>query len=156
MKPALAAIVCGLLFGIGLTVSGMADPMVVLGFLRLAPGWNPALMLVMGGAVAVALPGFAWLKHRRQPWLGGSFAQPPSTRIDGRLVVGAALFGIGWGLAGFCPGPAIVSFGLLQPAALLFLPAMLLGAGLARLWPASAAVGPRGDTAESGAAGDIA
>lgn len=134
MNIRLAALLSGLLFGAGLVLSGMADPARVLGFLRLGPGWNPALLFVMGGALAVTLPGFAWLRRRPRPFGAESFANPGGV-VDRRLLRGAALFGLGWGLAGYCPGPAVVSAGLLQGAGLLFLPAMLAGAW----WSATAA-----------------
>jgi uncharacterized protein len=127
----LAAAGAGLLFGAGLLLSGMADPARVLAFLTLAPGWDPALAFVMAGALAVTLPGYAWLQRRGKPVLHGAFAAPPSQAIDRRLIVGAVIFGAGWGLAGYCPGPAIVAASLAQPAALLFVPAMLAGAALA-------------------------
>ena len=129
----LVTLAAGLLFGVGLLVSGMADPAKVLGFLRLAPGWDPTLMFVMGGALAVTLPGFAWLRRRGQPWFAKSFAAPASSRVDRRLLLGAALFGLGWGLQGYCPGPAVVAAGLGQWPALVFLPAMVLGAWLSDL-----------------------
>lgn len=131
MKARLLTLLAGLLFGTGLVLSGMADPKIVLGFLTWDAHWNPALLFVMAGALGVTVPGFAWLRRRGAPFLAGSFSQPAATAIDRRLVLGALLFGLGWGLAGFCPGPAIVSAGLLQPAALLFLPAMLAGGWLA-------------------------
>jgi len=125
----LAALLSGLLFGAGLVLSGMADPAKVLAFLRLGPGWDPALGFVMGGALAVTLPGFAWLRRRPRPFGAEAFANPGGV-VDRRLLRGAALFGLGWGLAGYCPGPAVVSAGLLQGAGLVFLPAMLAGAWL--------------------------
>lgn len=131
MKIFSVAVLSGLLFGIGLTISGMAVPQKVLGFLTLGPSWDPTLLWVMGGALLISLPGFFVLRRRTKPWLTSSFTRPGG-RIDRRLLLGAALFGIGWGLAGYCPGPAVVSLSLLQGAALLFFPAMLVGAGLAR------------------------
>lgn len=131
MKTSLVAGLCGLLFGVGLTVSGMASTQNVLGFLTFGPGWNPALIGVMGGALAVALPGFYVLRRRTQPWFAAEFDRPGG-RIDRRLLAGAAIFGIGWGLVGYCPGPVLVGLSLLQSAAFVFLPAMLLGAALAK------------------------
>jgi uncharacterized membrane protein YedE/YeeE len=123
----LSAFACGLLFGIGLLVSGMANPAKVLGFLDLAGNWDPSLAFVMAGAIAVAAPAF-WLARRRASSLAGAPIQlPTSRRIDGRLVGGALLFGAGWGLAGFCPGPALVAAGGGQPRAWLFVAAMLAG-----------------------------
>lgn len=131
MKTALASsAVAGLLFGMGLVVSGMADPARVLGFLSLGPGWDPALAFVMGGALAVTLPGYALLHRRGRPLFAEGFSPAPRG-IDGRLLAGAVIFGIGWGLQGYCPGPAVVAAGLGQWPALVFLPAMLAGAWLA-------------------------
>jgi hypothetical protein len=112
----------------------MADPKIVLGFLTWGPDWNPALAFVMAGALLVTVPGFAWMRQRGRPVLAARFTEPANREIDRRLVLGALLFGLGWGLSGFCPGPVIVSAGLLQPAALLFLPAMLAGGWLAGGW----------------------
>lgn len=133
MKRAAAlAFLSGLLFGAGLVISGMAMPQRVLAFLTLGPGWDPALIGTMGGALAVALPGF-WLARRRAaPLAGGQFAAPASSRIDGRLIGGALLFGLGWGLSGYCPGPVIVSAGLGQASAGIALAAMLVGGVLVR------------------------
>jgi uncharacterized protein len=131
MRERLLTLLAGLLFGTGLVVSGMADPQIVLGFLTWDARWNPALLFVMVGALAVTVPGFAWVRRRGRPLLAWNFSQPASTAVDRHLVLGALLFGLGWGLVGYCPGPAIVSAGLLQPAALLFLPAMLAGGWLA-------------------------
>ncbi|MEX3951253.1 DUF6691 family protein [Paraburkholderia sp. EG287B] len=123
----LSAFACGLLFGIGLLVSGMANPAKVLGFLDLAGNWDPSLAFVMAGAIAVAAPAF-WLARKRASSLAGAPIQlPTSRRIDGRLIGGALLFGAGWGLAGFCPGPALVAAGGGQPRAWLFVAAMLAG-----------------------------
>lgn len=121
---------CGLLFGVGLIVSGMADPAKVIGFLDLAGLWNPQLALVMGGAVTVGLAGFALARRRVSPLLEGSEAAmhwPIAQAIDRRLLAGSALFGAGWGLAGFCPGPALVGVGLGSGEALVFTAAMLAG-----------------------------
>ena len=136
MIARLTSLLSGLLFGAGLVISGMADPAKVLGFLHLAPGWNPSLAFVMGGALAVTLPGFAWLRRRGRALDGAALANPQGA-VDRRLLLGAVLFGLGWGLAGYCPGPAIVSAGLLQGSGLLFLPAMLAGAWLASQWPSA-------------------
>ncbi|PPE74622.1 hypothetical protein C3942_07620 [Solimonas fluminis] len=133
MKRAAAlAFLAGLLFGAGLVISGMAMPQRVLAFLTLGPGWDPALVGTMGGALAVALPGF-WLARRRgAPLAGGSFAAPGRSDIDRRLIGGAALFGLGWGLSGYCPGPVIVSAGLGKASAWIALAAMLAGGALVR------------------------
>jgi uncharacterized membrane protein YedE/YeeE len=125
--------VAGVLFGAGLLVSGRADPARVLGFLTLGPGWDPALGFVMAGALAITLPGFALAQRRGKPLLAQAFAGAASLDIDRRLVAGAAIFGLGWGLQGYCPGPAVVAAGLGQWPALVFLPAMMVGAWLVDL-----------------------
>jgi uncharacterized membrane protein YedE/YeeE len=124
------AIVCfavGLAFGIGLCLSGMTDPAKVLGFLDLAGPWDPSLAFVMGGALAVALPAFA-LAKQRQVAVDGELMQIPTAReIDRPLVVGSLIFGIGWGLAGICPGPGVVDVGFLNPRAFVFVAAVAAG-----------------------------
>ncbi len=117
----------GLLFGLGLILSGMTDPRKVLGFLDLAGDWDPSLALVMGGAIAVGVLAFALAKRRGCSLLGSSLHLPGNTRPDRRLVLGSLTFGIGWGLAGLCPGPALVSMAAGQGKALLFVLAMLAG-----------------------------
>ncbi|QPF73324.1 YeeE/YedE family protein [Roseateles sp. DAIF2] len=133
MKTILSALLAGLLFGLGLILSGMADPAKVLGFLDLAGAWDPSLALVMAGAIAVALPAFAWAGRRERALLGEVMQLPAARRIDRRLVLGSLAFGIGWGLAGFCPGPALVALGLGEGKALVFVAAMLAGMGLFEL-----------------------
>lgn len=132
MKHLLVSAVTGLFFGAGLVISGMADPAKVLAFLTLNRHWDPSLAIVMASALAVAVPGFAWLRRRAKSFLGGAFAEPARSDVDRKLVLGATLFGLGWGLSGYCPGPALVSAGLGQPDALLLLAAMVLGAWMAR------------------------
>ncbi len=119
--------VAGLLFGIGLMVAGMTDPGKVLGFLDLAGAWDPSLAFVMGGAILIGFFAFMIAKKRTLTFLGGALHLPKATAIDRRLVVGGLLFGVGWGLAGFCPGPALVSMAMGQPKALVFVAAMLAG-----------------------------
>lgn len=102
------SLLLGLLFGIGLLVSGMSNPAKVLGFLDLAGHWDPSLAFVMGGAVTVGLIGFFLIRKRKQSVLGNPLQLPTSTHIESRLIIGGGLFGIGWGLAGICPGPALV------------------------------------------------
>lgn len=127
MALILAAFVCGALFGAGLVVSRMVDPAVILGFLDVAGDWNPTLAFVMGGALLVAAPGF-WLARRNSaPALGGDFQIPTRRDIDWRLVAGAVAFGLGWGLAGICPGPAIAGLATGARPFLVFVPALLAG-----------------------------
>ena len=127
MQHRLSVFVVGLLFGLGLLLSGMTDPGKVLGFLDLIGPWDPSLALVMGGAIAVGVIAFALAKKRTVSFLGGAMRLPMSSQIDRRLIVGAAMFGAGWGLAGFCPGPALVSLASGQPKAAIFVVAMLVG-----------------------------
>lgn len=124
---ALAAFVVGLIFGIGLLVSGMTQPQKVLGFLDLFGRWDPSLIFVMGGALAVAFIGFAIAGKRGKGLLGDPISLPDKTRIDPRLMTGAAIFGVGWGLAGVCPGPAIVNLGFATTPAIVFVVAMIAG-----------------------------
>jgi len=123
----LTALFAGLLFGIGLIVSGMSDPSRVLGFLDLAGLWNPSLAFVMGGAVLVGVFAFSIARKRTKTLLGSALYLPNSNRIDRRLILGNLTFGIGWGLAGFCPGPALVSLAAGQQKALIFTIAMAAG-----------------------------
>lgn len=122
-----AEFVVGLLFGIGLMLSGMTDPSKVIGFLDLFGAWDPSLALVMGGAILVGVFAFTIAKKRTTTFLGGVLRFPTNTDIDKKLVIGSLMFGTGWGLAGFCPGPALVSMADGQPKALLFVLAMLVG-----------------------------
>lgn len=123
----------GLLFGVGLVVSGMADPAKVLNFLDLFGTWDPSLALVMGGAVTVAFFGYRFVLRREEPVVGDTFHLPASRHIDGRILAGPAIFGIGWGIGGFCPGPALTALGLGETGTLAFVPAMLLGMWAARM-----------------------
>ncbi|HWJ05586.1 MAG TPA: DUF6691 family protein [Steroidobacteraceae bacterium] len=133
----LTAFVAGLLFGGGLLLSRMADPQVVLGFLDVAGNWNPALMFVMGGAILVGAPAFLLMRRRARTLAGEPVTLPDRTRIDGALVLGAAIFGLGWGLSGICPGPGLVLLGGLTVQAFTFVAAMLVGLLVAgRLRPA--------------------
>ena len=119
--------VAGLLFGLGLLLSGMSDPGKVLGFLDLLGSWDPSLALVMAGAILVGMLAFAVAKKRTINFLGGALHLPTASQIDRRLVIGALLFGAGWGLAGFCPGPSLVSMFSGQPKAAVFVLAMVIG-----------------------------
>ena len=127
------AFVAGLVFGLGLLLSGMADPAKVLGFLDLAGAWDPSLMFVMGGAVGVGVVAFAAARRRTRSLLGEPMQLPTKTAVDRRIIAGALLFGAGWGLAGFCPGPALVALGLGEAKAVVFVAAMLVGMGLFEL-----------------------
>lgn len=129
----LVHLVAGLIFGAGLVISGMANPAKVQNFLDLAGQWDPSLIFVMGGAVVVAFVGFRIAGYQVRPFFGQQFNVPTSHMIDARLLTGAAIFGIGWGLAGFCPGPAITSLGLAASGTLIFIPAMLAGMFAARM-----------------------
>lgn len=132
MARVLAALLSGVLFGLGLAISGMTDPNVVIGFLDLFGDFNPALMFVLGGAVGTTLIAFRFVLRRPSPLLASDFQLPTRKDIDARLLIGAGLFGIGWGLAGYCPGPALVSFGALIDTAVVFVPVMLLSGWLTR------------------------
>ena len=122
-----ASLVAGLVFGIGLIVSGMANPAKVLGFLDLAGKWDPSLAFVMAGAIAVGVIAFALAKRRERSLLDAPMRLPTSTALDRRLVLGSLAFGVGWGLVGFCPGPALVALGTGAPKAIAFVIAMLAG-----------------------------
>jgi len=124
---ALIALVAGLLFGLGLLLSGMANPAKVVGFLDLAGHWDPSLALVMAGAIGAALPAFTLAKARRKCVAGCEVSLPSATQIDAPLVLGSLTFGVGWGLAGYCPGPALVSLGTGSAPAVVFVLAMIAG-----------------------------
>lgn len=123
----------GLLFGIGLVVSGMSDPAKVLNFLDLFGTWDPSLAFVMGGAVITAFIGYRLVFKQPKPMVGSCFHLPASTAIDRKTLVGSAIFGIGWGLGGFCPGPALTAATLGSAGAYVFLPMLFLGMWLARM-----------------------
>ena len=122
------ALGCGVLFGAGLAVSGMANPAKVLGFLDVFGAWDPTLAVVMAGALAISTPGFALARRRERSWLGEAFAVPTPSDLDPALVAGAALFGVGWGLVGLCPGPALAGLSRGAPEIWTFTGAMLAGA----------------------------
>jgi len=130
---AAASFLAGLVFGLGLIVSGMANPAKVLGFLDLAGSWDPSLALVMAGAIAAGMPVFAIVRGWRQSLLSLDMKLPLASQIDRRLVGGSLLFGIGWGIAGFCPGPGLVALGMGEVKALVFVAAMLGGMALFEL-----------------------
>ncbi|MFO1033191.1 MAG: DUF6691 family protein [Hyphomicrobiales bacterium] len=131
----LAILISGLLFGIGVTVSGMVNPMKVLNFMDVAGAFDPTLMFVMGAGLVVALIGFRLVLRRGRPLYDKQFHLPLLSIIDARLVGGAALFGLGWGLSGFCPGPAVASLVFGNGQSLIFVLAMAAGMGLARFVP---------------------
>jgi uncharacterized membrane protein YedE/YeeE len=126
----LFALLAGVVFGIGLIVSGMANPQKVLGFLDLAGNWDPSLAFVMAGAIAVGAVAFTFARKRTVSLLGLEMKMPTAVQPDRRLVGGSLLFGVGWGIAGFCPGPALVALGAGEAKAAVFVVAMLVGMGL--------------------------
>jgi uncharacterized membrane protein YedE/YeeE len=136
------ALLAGAVFGLGLILSGMANPAKVLGFLDLAGPWDPSLAFVMGGAILVGAVAFAVARTRTVSLLGLQMRMPTATQLDSRLVVGSLLFGVGWGLAGFCPGPALVALGMGEQKALAFVGAMLAGMGLFELFDRRIAASP--------------
>jgi uncharacterized protein len=130
--PFTVSLISGALFGIGLIVSGMSDPAKVLNFLDVFGTWDPSLAFVMVGALLVTAVGYRLAWRRQKPVLTEKFDLPLRQHIDVRLLTGAALFGVGWGLSGFCPGPAVTSLALLAPGTLIFVPTMLVGMWMAR------------------------
>ena len=119
--------VSGLIFGLGLILAGMTQPLKVKGFLDITGAWDPSLGLVMGGAIAVGAVAFALARRRNRSWSGAPMDIPTDQTIDKRLIIGGALFGAGWGVAGFCPGPALVALGSGSSSAAIFVVAMLAG-----------------------------
>jgi uncharacterized protein len=130
----LASFVCGLLFGVGLLVSGMTQPAKVLGFLDVFGVWDPTLAFVMAAALLVSFVGFRVARSRAKPVLAAEHLWPTRTEIDPPLVIGSALFGVGWGLAGLCPGPALVNLATLMPQVVVFVLAMAAGLVTKALW----------------------
>ena len=127
MRELIAGLSTGFIFGLGLCLSHMTDPAVVQGFLDIAGAWDPTLVFVMAGGVAVTFIGYRFVLRRKRPIWGTKFPPPVSGTIDTSLLSGAAIFGIGWGLAGYCPGPAIVSLASGRRAVILFVVSMLAG-----------------------------
>lgn len=128
------SLVAGLLFGLGMVVSGMAEPAKVIGFLDVAGTWDPSLMFVMGGALAVFMPAyFLLIKPQAKPVNAEVFCLASNTKIDRRLISGSVIFGLGWGLAGICPGPVVSSLALGNLGAWVFFPAMMVGLGATNL-----------------------
>lgn len=136
MLSSIAALACGLIFGLGLILSGMGNPAKVQNFLDFFGQWDPSLALVMGGAIAIGLIAFSWAKTRSNALLGEPMQLPSNTSIDKKLLTGAAMFGAGWGLAGFCPGPALMNLATLQAEVWIFVAAMLAGMVLQHAWAA--------------------
>lgn len=132
--PILASLLCGLIFGAGLLISGMVQPTKVLAFLDIFGAWDPSLAVVMIAALAVSAPGFMLAKGRSRPLLASRSFWPARDDIDRPLVIGSAMFGAGWGLAGLCPGPALESLATLSPGVLVFVAAMAAGMVLRDLW----------------------
>ena len=129
----LVALISGFIFGIGLLISGMANPSKVLGFLDLAGKWDPSLALVMLGAIIVGLPAFYIAKRRKMAFCGMAINLPDSHKVDKKLIFGSFAFGIGWGLVGFCPGPALVAVGTANIKAIVFTLSMIAGMGIFEL-----------------------
>lgn len=136
MLASITALLSGLVFGLGLLLSGMGNPAKVQNFLDFSGQWDPSLALVMGGAIAIGLLAFTWAKTRSKALLGDLMQLPASQSIDKRLITGSAMFGVGWGLAGFCPGPALMNLATLQPEIWLFVAAMLVGMLAQHIWAA--------------------
>jgi uncharacterized protein len=132
MREIAAGLLTGLLFGLGLCLSGMTNPAVVQGFLDIAGDWNPALIFVMAGGVAVTFLGYRFLVPKSRPLWAAGFSLPTATAIDAPLLLGAAIFGVGWGLAGYCPGPVVVSLASGRSSVFIFVTAMLAGMILVR------------------------
>jgi uncharacterized membrane protein YedE/YeeE len=149
--PLFISLVSGLLFGLGLTISGMINPAKVLGFLDVAGHWDPSLAFVMAAAIPVAAAGFAVARRFQAPLCAAAFSGPTKTRLDSRLVVGALLFGVGWGLAGYCPGPALASLALGGWPVMVFVASMLIGMVVFRVvLPGNRSQQPVGHTLASG------
>ena len=127
---AISAFAVGLLFGMGLIISGMTDPSKIIGFLDIAGAWDPSLAFVMGGAILVGFVAFRFARRRTMSFLGGAMHIPTARQIDRPLILGGLAFGVGWGLAGYCPGPAVVALGAGQDQAVVFVIAMLAGMAL--------------------------
>lgn len=147
MKQAIGALIAGIVFGLGLAVSQMVNPAKVLGFLDVAGDWDPSLVFVMAGGLVVTFIGFRLIRGRAAPFFAPRFELPTRRELDRRLIGGAVVFGIGWGLAGFCPGPAFASLAFGLKESLIFVAAMVLGAWLQqqadRLVTAPAKIPPR-------------
>ncbi|QWG23510.1 YeeE/YedE family protein [Bradyrhizobium sediminis] len=141
--PMIASLLCGLVFGAGLLISGMVQPTKVIGFLDIFGAWDPSLAVVMMAALAVSVPGFMLAKGRSRPLLAARNFWPARDDIDRPLVVGSTLFGIGWGLVGLCPGPALENLATLSPDVFVFVAAMAAGMVLRDLWQRSRSATPQ-------------
>jgi hypothetical protein len=135
MKLILSSLLAGTVFGLGLGIAEMTNPARVIGFLDIAGVWDPTLGLVLGAALAVGIPGFALVRRRREPLVEGRFQLPTRKNIDAPLIAGAVIFGVGWGIAGLCPGPAFAALSTGSGLVFLFVAAMLGGMFLHRLMP---------------------
>lgn len=149
MASGLGALLAGALFGLGLSVAGMTNPQKVLNFLDIAGTWDPSLLLVLGSAVGVFAIAYRFILRAPGPLLAPRFHWPTLTRVDRPLVVGSIVFGLGWGLAGYCPGPAVSSLGFANPEALWIVPSMVLGVWLQKHFAATAADAPPGVEADA-------
>ena len=127
MMNKIFSLLSGFIFGLGLTVSSMTNPAKVIGFLDITDNWDPSLMFVMIGAIAISAPLFYLLRNKTKPLFDLKFEIPTTKKIDKKLILGASIFGIGWGMVGFCPGPAIASLALLKPFSIIFVIAMVGG-----------------------------
>ena len=130
----LLGLLCGLIFGMGLVVSGMSNPAKVLNFLDLAGSWDPSLLFVMAGAAGLTFVGYRLVQRQSRPLFAAQFHMPTAQNLDTQLIAGAACFGLGWGLSGFCPGPAITSVALHATGTMIFVPLMLIGMWIARVF----------------------
>jgi uncharacterized membrane protein YedE/YeeE len=149
----IASLLSGLVFGAGLLISGMVSPTKVLGFLDIFGAWDPSLAVVMAAALAVSAPGFMLANGRSRPLLAAQSVWPTKNHIDRPLVVGAAIFGIGWGLVGLCPGPALESLATLSPGVIAFVAAMAAGMVFQNVWQRSRTITSRENALAIGADG---
>ncbi len=127
MNEKIISLTCGIIFGIGLVISGMTNPSKVISFLSITYNWDASLIFVMGGAIIVTAPMFYLLRNNKNSLLGNDFSFPKKTVINFKLIFGSILFGIGWGLVGLCPGPSVSSIAIFNPLTLIFLLSMMLG-----------------------------
>ena len=132
MMNKIFSLLSGFIFGVGLTVSSMTNPAKVIGFLDITDKWDPSLMFVMIGAIAISAPLFYLLRNKTKPLFDLNFEIPTTKNVDKKLILGASIFGIGWGMVGFCPGPAIASLALLKPFSIIFVIAMAGGFYMSR------------------------